>query len=60
MHSIQDSYRSLLTENNVVFDPDTNFKLHIKGILLESIPDIEFAKWGPKPEIVFLSKTKET
>jgi len=56
MNSIQDSFRS---ENNVTFNPDTNFKPHIKGILLESIPDIEFVNQGPKPEIVFSTKTKE-
>ena len=41
------------------FNPETNFKPHLKGILLESIPGIEFAKRGPKSEMVFSTIIKE-
>ena len=59
MNSIQETYKSLLLKNGVTFNPERVYKKHIKNLLLESLPDVEFAKRGPKPEIVFSTKTKE-
>lgn len=39
--------------------PKTSYKKHIKNILLEKVPGIDFAKRGPKPEIIFSTVTKE-
>jgi len=52
MNSVEDTYTLLLEEQGVTTHPKTSYKKHIKNILLENIPGIDFAKRGPKPEIV--------
>ena len=59
MNSIHEKYLSLLQETGVKFDSKANYKPHIKNVLLENTPEIEFLKRGPKPEIVFTKATKE-
>lgn len=59
MNTIQDTYTSLLKESGVALNPDTNYKPHIKNILIVEIPGIDFAKRGPKAEIVFSKLVKE-
>lgn len=59
MNSIQNTYKGLLEENEVSFNLETNYKPHIKDILVDRIPEIEFSRRGPKPEIVFTKVTKE-
>ena len=58
MNQLQNTYISLLEENNVEFEEGTNFKPRIKSKLMEKIPGIEFVKRGPKPELVLSNKTK--
>ena len=59
MNSVHEKYLSLLQEKGVNFDSKTNYKPHMKNVLLENIPETEFLKCGPKPEIVFTKATKE-
>ena len=59
MNSIENTYKFLLEEQGVTIHPKISYKKHIKNSFLEKIPGIDFAKQGPKPEIVFSTLTKE-
>jgi len=59
MNSVEDTYKLLLEEQGVTTHPKTSYKKHIKNILLEKVPGIDFAKRGPKPEKNFSTLTKE-
>ncbi|KAK7077725.1 hypothetical protein SK128_020388 [Halocaridina rubra] len=60
MNYVKDTHISFFLKNkSVTTHPITSYKKHIKNILLENVPGINFAKRGPKPEIVFSTVTKE-
>lgn len=56
---VEDTYKRVLEEKGVATHPKTSYKKHIKNILLEKVPGIDFAKRGAKPEIIFSTVTKE-
>lgn len=58
MNVINDTYIKLLEEHDVPV-LSSNYKQHLKSLLLEKIPGIDFVKRGPKPEIVFSKKIKD-
>lgn len=58
MNTINIAYIELL-EGHDVSVQSTNFKQHLKSILLEKIPGIDFVKRGPKPEIVVSQLVKD-
>ena len=59
MNTINDTYVALLKEYGVTLNLENNYKKHLKKIILESIPEIDFAKRAPKPDIVFSKQVKE-
>lgn len=58
MNAINDTYIKLLEEHDVPV-LSSNYKQHLKSLLLEKIPGIDFVKRGPKPEIVVSKKLKD-
>lgn len=58
MNIINDTYIKLLEYHDVPV-LSTIYKQHLKSLLLEKIPGIEFVKRGPKPEIVVSKKMKD-
>lgn len=58
MNVINDTYIKLLEEHDVSVQ-SSNYKQHLKSLLLEKIPGIDVAKCGPKPEVVVSKKVKD-
>ena len=59
VNSVQEKYRSLLNEKGVQFNPEKDYKPHIKTVSLQRIPEIEFLKRGSKPEMLFTRMTRD-
>ena len=58
MNSVENAYKLLLKEQGVENHPKSSYKKH-KKVLLEKVPGIDFAKRGPKSEVIFSTVTKE-
>ncbi|XP_033114877.1 uncharacterized protein LOC117115271 [Anneissia japonica] len=58
MNSINSAYLALLNEYNIE-TRYTNYKQYLKSLLVMEIPELQFVKHGPKPDIVFSKADKD-